>query len=34
MNEGKMLAMKSRKELEHEDLEELYLNYIHGKVAA
>lgn len=34
MNEGKMLAMKSRKELEHEDLEKLYLNYIHGKVAA
>ncbi|MEX2089646.1 MAG: ABC transporter ATP-binding protein [Bacteroidota bacterium] len=34
MNEGKMLAIKSRKELEHEDLEKLYLNYIHGKVAA
>lgn len=34
MNEGKMLAIKSRKELEHEDLEQLYLNYIHGKVAA
>ncbi|HAL57354.1 MAG TPA: ABC transporter ATP-binding protein [Bacteroidetes bacterium] len=34
MNEGKMLTIKSRKELEHEDLEELYLNYIHGKVAA
>ena len=34
MNEGKMLTIKSRKELEHENLEELYLNYIHGRVAA
>lgn len=34
MNEGKMLTIKSRKELEHEDLEKLYLNFIHGKVAA
>jgi len=34
MNDGKMLTIKSRKELEHEDLEKLYLNYIHGKVAA
>src|SRR3989339_1016204 len=32
MNDGKMLTIKSRKDLEHEDLEKLYLNYIHGKV--
>lgn len=34
MAEGKMLASKSRAELENENLERLYLSYIHGKAAA
>ncbi|MBM4161945.1 MAG: ABC transporter ATP-binding protein [Ignavibacteria bacterium] len=34
MAEGKILATKSRSELEHENLERLYLSYIHGKAAA
>ncbi len=34
MSEGKLLAQKSRQELEHENLERLYLDYIQGKVAA
>jgi ABC-2 type transport system ATP-binding protein len=34
MSEGKLLAMKTRRELENENLERLYLDYIQGKVAA
>jgi ABC-2 type transport system ATP-binding protein len=34
MSEGKLLAMKTSKELEHENLEKLYLEYIQGKTAA
>jgi len=34
MSEGKLLAVKTRAELEHENLERLYLDYIQGKVAA
>jgi ABC-2 type transport system ATP-binding protein len=34
MSEGKLLALKTRAELEHENLEKLYLDYIQGKVAA
>jgi len=34
MSEGKLLAMKTRQELENENLERLYLDYIQGKVAA
>lgn len=34
MSEGKVLAVKSKEELQHENLEKLYLDYIQGKVAA
>lgn len=34
MSEGKMLAVKTRQELQNENLERLYLDYIQGKVAA
>jgi ABC-2 type transport system ATP-binding protein len=34
MSEGKLLAVKTKAELEHENLEKLYLDYIQGKVAA
>lgn len=34
MSEGKLLAMKTREQLQHENLEKLYLDYIQGKVAA
>jgi ABC-2 type transport system ATP-binding protein len=34
MSEGKLLTIKTREELKHENLEQLYLDYIHGKVAA
>jgi len=34
MSEGNLLAMKTSKELEHENLEKLYLEYIQGKTAA
>lgn len=34
MSEGKLLAVKTREQLQHENLEKLYLDYIQGKVAA
>jgi ABC-2 type transport system ATP-binding protein len=34
MSEGKLLANKTREQLQHENLEKLYLDYIQGKVAA
>ncbi len=34
MSEGKLLAMKTKEQLQHENLEKLYLDYIQGKVAA
>lgn len=34
MSEGKLLAIKTREQLQHENLEKLYLDYIQGKVAA
>lgn len=34
MSEGKLLAIKTKEELQHENLEKLYLDYIQGKVAA
>ena len=34
MSEGKLLASKTREQLQHENLEKLYLDYIQGKVAA
>ncbi|MFH0988789.1 MAG: ABC transporter ATP-binding protein [bacterium] len=34
MSEGKLLTIKTREELKHENLERLYLDYIHGNVAA
>ncbi len=34
MSEGKILAIKTKEQLQHENLEKLYLDYIQGKVAA
>jgi len=34
MSEGKLLALKTKEQLQHENLEKLYLDYIQGKVAA
>jgi ABC-2 type transport system ATP-binding protein len=34
MSEGKLLAIKTKEQLQHENLEKLYLDYIQGKVAA